>query len=111
LFKEAYAFLPQSTIADRVNLSFIELTQIGLDTRLQTHDEIVVNCRKEHLIQTVQHVVGSMTAPFQINQHNVGIPVEIAYGESWGRTTILEPGDYAVAPVIGEGRQEIVEVA
>jgi DNA polymerase-1 len=84
LFKEGYAFLPQSTIADRVNLALIELSKAGLDVRLQTHDEILVNTKKENLDKEVAMVVQSMTAPFTINEHKVSIPVEVSYGESWG---------------------------
>lgn len=89
LFREAYAFLPQGAIADRVAESIIQLYE-QVDIRLQVHDEIVFNVPEGSLQTTCQLIKQTMEAPFMINNRKVSIPVEIKYGRNWGETQELK---------------------
>lgn len=91
LFREAYAFLPQGSIADRVNLAIIALDSRGFDIRLQVHDEIVVHCSKDELDATCQAIKEVMEAPFKIGSHSISLTAEIEFGTNWGQTTLWVP--------------------
>ena len=81
--------MPQSTIADAVNGALIELNKRGVDIRLQTHDELVVNERKEHVIPTAMLIKEVMERPFKVGDNQVSIPVTIQVGSNWAETKEL----------------------
>ncbi len=83
LFKEAYAFIPQSTVADLVNQALIELYKEGAELLLQVHDSIVVQCEEEKIEETVRLVKKCMTRPVVINGKTIVIPTDIKIGKNW----------------------------
>ena len=72
LFKEAYAFQPQSTIVDILNLGLIALSEAGFDLLLQVHDSVNLNIADlinictgtvSQVDLTVSEVPGSVSEP------------------------------------------------
>ena len=96
LWKEAFAFLPQSTVADCCNLAFIDLCKQGLDARLQTHDEILFNVPESEMLASAARIRYTMQRPFKIGHHNISIPVEIQWGYNWYETKELPHAETGV---------------
>lgn len=94
LFKEAYAYVPQSTVADQVNQALIGLSNQGYEILLQAHDSILLQVRTEMVDQAVREVLGWLQRPILIGGKPVVIPAQAKVGENWGR---LEAYD---APVV-----------
>lgn len=86
LFKEAYAFVPQSTIVDTLNLGLINLSDRGVDLLLQVHDSVNLNSALPEICYTEIAVLKeALEIPVRINNHLVVIPIEIAAGPNWGQ--------------------------
>lgn len=83
LFKEAYAFVPQSTIVDTINLGLIKLHEAGFDLLLQVHDSVNLNA-PAMTQELYEHLTSLLEVPFVINGHRVVIPIEITVGPNWG---------------------------
>jgi DNA polymerase-1 len=86
--KECLAFVPQSTIADLVNLAIIRLHNIVKDNSnvqllLQVHDSIVAQARDEVLGWAVDLIRKEMLIPLTINGKTFSIPVDIQIGKNW----------------------------
>jgi len=85
LFREAYAYIPQSTIGDLLNLILIRVFNtvkvLGIDAQilLQVHDSIVVQCKPED----VKRVVAVMHEANDFNQDGIVIPLEAKVGPNW----------------------------
>ena len=84
VFKEALAFIPQSTVADITNQGLLACYKVGLDVRMQVHDCVVVQCREEDLGATAACMRSCMSIPVEINGKILIIPVEVKAGKSWG---------------------------
>ena len=84
LFKEAYAYVPQSTIVDTLNLGLINLSEAGHDLLLQVHDSVNMNAAIVSMGQFAEGLRRHLEIPVTINGHNVVIPIEIATGPNWG---------------------------
>lgn len=88
LVKEGLAFVPQSTIADLVNLAIIRLHEKtkgseSLQLLLQVHDSIVAQARDELLGWAVDLIKKEMTIPITINGKEFVIPVDVHVGKNW----------------------------
>jgi DNA polymerase-1 len=96
LFREAYAFVPQSTVADVLNLATIRLynityagkyaTFIKPQLMLQNHDAFVVQCHNDliSIDQTILIIKEAFAIPIYINGKTFTIPIEMKMGKSWG---------------------------
>jgi DNA polymerase-1 len=87
LFRTAYDFIPQSTVADLINQALCTLDDIGVELLLQVHDELVVQCDDSPWMikDTVRQVKEAMEIPVRFKgvEEPMIIPVEIAVGHNW----------------------------
>lgn len=103
LFKEGYAHLPQSTVADNFNgATNRELGIRGglreIDKQLaskgairitnQSHDSLMGEVHKDLLFEVGSAILALLKRPMIINDMEFTIPVDAEYGERWGE---LEP--------------------
>lgn len=92
LLKEALAFIPQSTVADIVTKALVHLHSRGIETLLQVHDSIVVQCAKDTVKETAQILKSSLTQPIPIQGKTLIIPVDVKWGTNWEDMAKLEEG-------------------
>ena len=87
LFKEAYAFVPQSTLVDDVNRSMIQIFYIA-EPNLQIlhhgHDSLLFQIWKSKVEWAVEVIKKNLELPFICGGEVLKIPVEIKVGENWG---------------------------
>ena len=87
LFREAYAFVPQSTLVDDVNKGLIELFYKGeprLEILTQTHDSVLVQVKLEDVSWAIKLMKDCLEQPFLCGGELLTVPVEIKVGENWG---------------------------
>lgn len=94
LFKEATAYVPQSTSVDYLNVGmlrvFHELVKpgkFGLELLHQNHDSVVVQWKEGMREQAIPAIVECLTSSIEVNGHDISIPIEASYGPSWGSLT------------------------
>ena len=100
LFKEAYAFIPQSTVADHFNGAVQrELGVVGgllevykqlqkqaklLTILNQSHDSCLVSFEASKRDEVIEKVVPLLRRPMIVNGEQFTIPVDCEVGERWG---------------------------
>lgn len=94
LFKEATAYVPQSTSVDYINGGmlrvFNELVMkdaFGLELLHQNHDSILVQYDEDCREEVIPEISECLISDLVIGKHVIQIPVEAAYGHSWGELT------------------------
>jgi len=93
LWREALAFLPQSTLVDDVNRSMVELFLRGeprLQVLHQTHDAVLVQTRPEEVEWAVKLMKECLEQPFVCGGDILTIPVEVKVGRSWGEMSAFQ---------------------
>ena len=88
LFREAYAYIPQSTVADLINKGFLNfyenVQKKGLaKVRLQVHDALYVECKESDREEVTQLLIQAMEIPIVINGFQITIPAEANWGNNW----------------------------
>ena len=88
LFREAYAYKPQSTVGDLNNLALVRFNDMrdkceGAEALLTTHDELVVQCYAKDVANTVAKLREAFRIPVNIKGRTLLIPVEIKTGPNW----------------------------
>ena len=86
LFREAYAYIPQSTVADQLHRATLEIyarLPEGARIALQVHDSIVVECRAEQVELVKQIVKEALERPIVIKGRPLVIPAEVKVGSNW----------------------------
>tara|TARA_R110002110_G_scaffold120591_4_gene295867 strand:- start:245 stop:2233 length:1989 start_codon:yes stop_codon:yes gene_type:complete len=93
-YREAYAFLPQSSIGDAVNLSLIELEgrftgRSDIQILGQVHDSVFGQCSPDALPYVEQNVVEVLQRELPMNVYGVPlrIPCEFKSGKNWKETS------------------------
>ena len=87
LFREAYAYNPQSTLVDDVNRSMVEIFFRGepeLQLLHQGHDSLLWQVDTQKASWAVGLIKKYMELPFFCGSEMIAIPVEIKVGRSWG---------------------------
>jgi len=92
LFKEAYAFIPQSTVADIINkrgLAFVMDNPMfrGVEILNNVHDSLVIqisykNVPLERHADAIRHIVDSLQAPVSFKGQTFSIPADVVVGKS-----------------------------
>src|SRR5690606_16796554 len=92
LYREATAWVPQSTSVDYLNRGFLRVYHEfqkrgawGLKILAQTHDSIMFMYKQNHrdeAIPSVMNAIGDQT--IRIKGREFSIPTEASYGHSWG---------------------------
>lgn len=99
LFKEATAYIPQSTIADHLNGAIqpelgikgglLEIHKKFVMTKAckvvnQAHDSIIVECESKLVSELVEPIINLLKRPVIVNGEECLIPVDVELGERWG---------------------------
>jgi DNA polymerase I-like protein with 3'-5' exonuclease and polymerase domains len=90
LYRKAYSYFPQSSVADLITLAFIDLynqknSDWQLDLLLTVHDSIVAQCLAvpEHVWGAIQLIQALMERPMNVLGLDLTIPSEASIGRSW----------------------------
>lgn len=86
LYKEALAFVPQSTVADLLNEGLLALYNAklpGVDLLLQVHDSVLCQAPTEGINETMEKVRSLLTIPLEIGGRVMTIPVTVKAGINW----------------------------
>lgn len=88
LFREGYAFVPQSTVADLLNRGLMRVfysLHAECDILLQVHDAIVIQTDTRDLQQVpfVDRLAECLLIPIPIFGKQLYIPVDISIGKNW----------------------------
>ncbi|KKL20111.1 hypothetical protein LCGC14_2458750, partial [marine sediment metagenome] len=87
LFREAYAYVPQSVVGDVLNYAMIRLYRDvpEIEFMLQIHDAFVIQCTNHSSV--IQARIGQIREAFNIPISICGrelvIPIEIKVGDNW----------------------------
>lgn len=87
LFREAYAFVPQSTLVDDVNRSMIEMFMMyepKLQLLHQGHDSLLWQTDKKWVEWIIPKIKHGFELPFLCGGEMLKIPVDIKTGVNWG---------------------------
>jgi DNA polymerase-1 len=85
LFREVYAYVPQSTVADVLNLAMIRFNCMSVDEQimLQIHDAFVIQTPKDKVESSIGKLRGAFCITVTINSYEFVIPVGIKVGNNW----------------------------
>ena len=86
IFRDAYAYKPQSSVGDVIHKGFINLYENLPEwswVSMNNHDSLVVQCPKSELHNIVALMKNFMEIPITVNGYNITIPVEFKWGENW----------------------------
>jgi len=92
LFKEATAYVPQSTSVDYINRGFLKVYHMfvkmgawGFKILAQTHDSILTQYNIEYRDEVIPSVIEALTSELTIHNRTFSIPVEASFGQNWGK--------------------------
>lgn len=95
LFRSAYAFIPQSTIGDLLNISMVHFYQkwksiphMGL--AMQLHDAIYIWCKESEAAYWGQQLYNSMHRPIPLPHTDLYIGVDFKIGRDWKNMDTLK---------------------
>ena len=87
LKKEALAYVPQSTVADILNMGlrrvYEEYKNTDTNLLLQIHDAILVQTPSEQVPEVASKIKELLSIPVEINHRTLVIPVDVSVGASW----------------------------
>ena len=94
LFKEATAYVPQSTSVDYLNLGMLDVfhdlvipRRYGLELLHQNHDSILVQYDQGYRDKIFPEIIERCHRSVNINGHDIKIPIEGSYGQNWRELT------------------------
>ena len=96
LFREAYAFVPQATVADLLNLAlirFVELTKSHKEDyypSLHIHDQFVVQCETDKVEDCVEMMRLAFDIPIFVRGREMRIPIDVKVGENWQEMEVVK---------------------
>ena len=103
LFKEAYANIPQSTVADHFNgkvqrelgirgglLEVYKQLGTAIEIINQSHDSLIAIADASSYIDTTHHIVNLIRRPLVVNGEQFTIPVDAEVGTRWGELERLK---------------------
>lgn len=89
LFREAYAYKPQSTVGDLINQIALEVSKhpelpSSVIVLLQIHDELVMQAKEEDVSLTVSIIKEvARRKIIEIKGRKVNIPIKVGIGKNW----------------------------
>ena len=94
LFRKATAFLPQSTIADLLNIIMLNWFdkyngKNGCELLLQLHDAFYTQCPEENIKAHLATLNEVFKQTITINRHTVTIPIGIKVSRCWGGEKVV----------------------
>lgn len=89
LLREAYSYIPQSTVGDLCNLAVVRvdaaLREIpGAEFLLAVHDSILVQCNIQDVERVADRMARAMDIPIAIEGRTLTIPTDCKVGLNWG---------------------------
>lgn len=90
--REAYNYIPQSTVADYINWGIIRLDGVlprRADILLQVHDELVIQCESAQVEEVAILLKENIEYPLIIGGDELTIPLDIEVGLNWRDTVNL----------------------
>jgi len=88
LLREAYAYIPQSTVADVLNVGlrrcYAEYRNTDTNILLQIHDAVLLQTPTPGVANVARRVKELLTIPIQIGIQQLVIPVDVSIGPNWG---------------------------
>lgn len=93
LFRGAYAFVPQSTVGDLLNISlgnFYRRWGKEVDILLQLHDAIYIACPEKDVLMWKDRLRDTMIWPIHVNHEEMIIDVDFKVGPNWGEMEKLK---------------------
>jgi len=95
LIRQAYSYIPQSTVSDVILMGMIEMDRRlpkGCNIVLNIHDEVVIQVPIEYDLASSAYkidelMVECMTVPIQINDRILRIPVNTKHGYNWNEVS------------------------
>jgi len=92
LFRSALAFRPQSVVGEilEVGIQKIHATSRVFTPLLNVHDEVVGQCKKEDLKESMREVKSALEIPLYINGRELIIPCDFKSGSDWGDLKEIE---------------------
>lgn len=94
-YKQGLSFIPQSTVADIINIAIWRLWKAHdphlVQLQLQVHDAILGQFRTGDRDAALPAIKTAMTIPVPINGRVMTIGVEHAIGRNWGKKTETNP--------------------
>lgn len=93
LLREAYAYVPQSTVADVLNRGLVDLRRllVSVDSQarlvLTVHDSVVVECRPSHVRPVARAIRRCLERPIEIYRKECLIPCDLSEGPNWDGLT------------------------
>ena len=102
LLREAYSYIPQSTVGDLGGKAVVrvynevQLARPELDAEflLNVHDSILVQCDERRYQETATCVLEAMRIPITVNGRTFTIPTDCQIGRNWGSRGKATDGVY-----------------
>ncbi len=93
--KQGYAFIPQSTVADIINIAIYRLWKAH-DPELiqilgQIHDAVLCQYAKASRAAAHTAILEALTVPVKIGERTMIIGVDLEYGSNWGKKSESNP--------------------
>ena len=92
LFREAYAFVPQATVADVLNLAIIKFHEKfpDIEVMLQIHDAFVIQVSENTLKSDyVNALTNAFDIPIYIAGRTLKIPIDLKSGKNWDEMEVV----------------------
>ena len=86
MFRDALAYVPQSTVADVINTGLIRFEQMHIPTAemlLQVHDSFTVQCREEYVDEVKKAMKDALDITLNCGSIEINIPTSIDVGKNW----------------------------
>lgn len=114
LFRQAYSFLPQSEVADLLNMRglypgwvFVK-SMYGYPPNVQVHDSLLISLRPQDCYDVASFLQNQLERPLLLAGDRLIIPVEFKLGVNWGASEKLKEGvEFKKLP----SRAEFTEIA
>lgn len=97
LFKEATAYVPQSTSVDYLNVGLLRVWHeldkedaYGIEVLHQNHDSLLIQWDKGETDKAVPAIVECMSNEVTVNGYDLVIPIEPEIGKNWGELEELD---------------------
>lgn len=90
LFKEACAYVPQSTVGDILNIALVRMDNLLRESRLdaqlllQIHDSFILQCLESDMPAIKEMLPIAFDIPVTIGRYTFTIPYDIEIGPNWG---------------------------
>jgi DNA polymerase I len=97
LLRDAYSFIPQSSVGDLCCKALINVYhelevpgKWGVQLMANVHDSLLVQCKREHYKEVAEAMKEIMDIPMTVNGHTIRIPTDCKVGMDWKNVAKME---------------------